>query len=247
MSKGYYERCFTSFSTSIKAIRTIEEYHGEKVIQLNCTQLSEAEYPKLSQRKKILNDWIDFLRNHPDALEIIYCETRMNQQLFDAICCQKSLTELHIKWGVYPDLSKITNLQQLECLTLCAGASAKDITPIGELEQLEALSLSTVGVQDYSPLERLHGLKELGIHSGMENLIKVNDLKFMYQLKELRNFSTSGFRLNDGDYSPVLSLSKLERLCINMPTYDYNIWKEKLVKCFSDIAYNNLRNPVCFE
>jgi len=226
-----------------KSIQTVDEYHGEKIIVLACTDFNKTEYPKQSQRKRILNDWIDFLRANPDAIENLHCVTRMNQQLFDAICCQTNLIELNIKWGVYPDLSKITNLQRLECLMLCAGASTKDISPIGELIQLEALSLSTVGTHDYSPLSNLHKLKELGIHSGMDNVVKVNDLKFLYKLNELRNFSTSGFRLIDGDYSPVLSLDKLEFLSVNMPAYDYKIWNSKLAEHFSDIACNRHLDP----
>lgn len=241
MSGNYYKRCFTSSLPD--PIQTVDEYHGENVVVLACTDLSKAKYPTQGQRKKILNEWIDFLRSNPNAIDNLHCVTRMNQQLFDAICCQKNLFELNIKWGMYPSLSKITNLQRLECLMLCAGASTKDISPIGELTQLEALCLSTVGVHDYSPLSHLHGLKELGIHSGMDNLVKVNDLKFLYQLIELKNFHTTGFRLIDSDYSPVLSLDKLEFLSVNMPAYDYKIWNNKFAEYFSGIACNRHLDP----
>ena len=225
-----------------KTIQTVEKYNGEKSVSLGCTQLDEEEFPKQSQRKKILNDWINFFQNNPNAVENLHFTTRMNQQLFDAICCQKNLTELHIKWGAYPDLSNIANLQKLECLVLCAGASTKDISPLGKLTKLEALHLSTVGAHDYSALGNLHSLKQLGIHSGMDNYIKVNDLNFLYELKELKNFHTTGFRLIDRDYSPVLSLKNLEFLSVNMPAYDDKIWKIKFAEHFSDIACNKHLN-----
>ena len=46
----------------------------------------------------------------------MFC-TRMPQELFDAVCAQRRLKRLHIKWGVYPDILKLENLQELEYLT----------------------------------------------------------------------------------------------------------------------------------
>ena len=47
-----------------------------------------------------------FLVEHPDNFtELMFC-TRMPQELFDAVCAQRRLKRLHIKWGVYPDILK---------------------------------------------------------------------------------------------------------------------------------------------
>lgn len=62
---------------------------------------------------------------------------------------------------------------------LCAGASAKNISPISAVTKLEVLILETVGVNDYSSLSKLYNLKQLGIHSGMDNLVKVESLEFL--------------------------------------------------------------------
>ena len=32
------------------------------------------------------------------------------EDLFDAVCAQRRLKKLHIKWGAYPDISKLENL-----------------------------------------------------------------------------------------------------------------------------------------
>lgn len=233
-----------SFKLNSNSIETIDEYQGEKDIVLACTQLDENKYPKQSQRKKILNAWIDFLTTNTTAIEKLSCTTRMNQQLFDALCCQENLTQLHIKWGAYPDLKKIAGLQKLKYLSLCAGTSTKEISAIGELAQLEVLVLSAVGVLDHSPIGNLHGLKQLGIHSGMDNVVTVNNLQFLYQLKELKSFHTTGFRLTDHDYSPVLSLEKLEYLSVNMPAYDHKIWEIRFAEQFAHIPYNAHFNRV---
>ena len=159
--------------------QVVEEYKGETAITLFCTQLNPQEFPKRSQQNKVLNDWIKFLEEHPKALKKVHCTSRMNQRLFNALCCQTELEELYLKWGVYPDLSAIRNLKKLKYLHLCSGASAKDISPISELSQLEVLNLVTVGVTDYSSLGQLTQLKQLGLHSGMDNTVKVESLAFL--------------------------------------------------------------------
>jgi hypothetical protein len=139
---------------------------------------------------------------------------------------------------VYPDLTPIKQLENLKYLYLCAGASAKNISPINALTKLEVLILETVGVNDYSSLSKLYNLKQLGIHSGMDNLVKVGSLEFLKSLPQLKNFWTTGFRFLNHDYSPILSLKKLEFLSVNMPSYDHKIRNDQLARHFSDIIEN---------
>lgn len=217
---------------------TLSDYTGDSAIVLSCTQLSEIDYPKQSQRNKIVNEWIDFLNNNPKALTKVYCHTRMNQKLFNAICSQTNLAELYIKWGVYPDISKIESLKKLKYLYLNSGASLQDIAPLKSLKQLEVLLLGTVGAVDYMPLKELTNIMQLGFHSGMDNFITVNSLEFISSLKVLKNFRTTGFRLKNGDYSPILTLKNLEYLFVNMPAYDHKIWNSIFQENFKDIKMN---------
>lgn len=232
---NYYNRQFSNIE---KKCVTVADYAGEKEIILHCTQLSETEFPKQSDRTKVVNDWIGFLTTHPHALTKLHCTTRMNQKLFDAICSQENLEELTIKWGVYPNIAQIEKLKKLKYLSLSAGASLTDISPLGNLEQLEVLVLSTVGAKDFLPLKKLTNLKKLGLHSGMDNTIKVNTLAFLTELTDLRNFHTTGFKLTNSDYSPVLELEKLEYLSVNMPTKDWKIWNAIFAERFADIPCN---------
>ena len=94
-----------------KSVVEVSEYDGEDKLIINCTQLDEGYSAK--DKKRIWLEWCDFLVNNPDAFtELMFC-TRMPQDLFDAVCAQRRLKKLHIKCGVYPDISKLESLQEL--------------------------------------------------------------------------------------------------------------------------------------
>lgn len=237
MGTEYYLWKKTNASKTV--FKELKEYNGEKEITICCTQLSETEFPKQSDRSRVLNEWIDFLQNNPYAIEKIDLRCRVNQKLFDAICCQKNLTELLIKWGSYPSLDSIANLSELKYLRLCGSASTKDLSPLAILKKMEVLLLENFGgTTDYSAIASLLNLKQLGLHSGMYTLIQLDNLEFLRELKNLKNFHTTGFRLLNHDYSPVLDLRNLEFLSVNMPAYDYYKWNEILANQFSDIKEN---------
>lgn len=234
------DSCYQWYKTNNTtfAITELSEYHGEEEITLLCTQLFKEKYHK-KDRTRILNEWIVFLNNNPNALKKIDIVGRMTQPLFDAVCSQKNMVELIIKWGRYPDLMKLRNLKKLKYLSLCGGPSTKDISPIGELHQLEVLILENItGTTDYSTLEALHNLRQLGIHSSMDGIVKVDNLNFLYNMPNLRNFRTTGFRLLNHDYTPVLQLNKLEYLAVNMPAADHKVWNTILRQKFANIPYN---------
>ena len=76
------------------------------------------------------------------------------------------------------------------------------------------------------------------IYSGVDNFITVNSLEFISALTVLKNFRTTGFRLKNGDYSPILTLKNLEYLSVNMPAYDHKIWHSIFQENFKDIKIN---------
>ena len=158
----------------------------------------------------------------------------------EAICNQTSLEELVIFQGNFSDIQCITKLKNLKTLSIYASSRVKSLQPIGEIKNLEVLILSNfTGVTDYSPLGKLKDLKQLGIHSSMGNIIKVDSFDFLKSLKNIKNLHTTGFRLLNGDYSPVLELEKLEFLSVNMPAYDYKIWNDRFAEKFKDIPQND--------
>ena len=150
-----------------RSIVEVSEYNGESAIIINCTQLddsSNSKYKTAKARKSVVNEWCDFLIKNPTAFtELTFC-TRMPQELFNAVCSQQNLKKLYIKWGVYPDISKISNLVNLEFLHLGSGSSVGSVEPISKLENLVALTVENFQkIDDYSPLTKLKKLESLTI------------------------------------------------------------------------------------
>lgn len=221
------------------SITELKDYTGEDILKLYCYGLSEEKYPPKKDRDKILKGWIDYFNNTKTNIKKLLVTGIVNQNLLEAICSQTSLEELVIFQSNFSDIQSIAKLKNLKALSIYASSRVKDLTPIGEIPNLEVLILSNfTSVMDYSPLENLKNLKQLGIHSSMGNVIKVASFDFLKSLKNIKNLHTTGFRLLNGDYSPVLELEKLEFLSVNMPAYDYKVWNDRFVEKFKDIPQN---------
>jgi len=158
-----------------------------------------------------------FLVEHPDIFtELMFC-TRMPQELFDAVCAQRRLKRLHIKWGVYPDISKLENLQELEYLHIGSGRSVSSLESISKLEKLVALSIENFQkIDDYAPLANLKHLESLALEGDFAapKILKVQSLGFLRHMKQLRFFSFLTAKVMDTDYSPILELHNLEHLTL---------------------------------
>ena len=203
-----------------RSIVEVSEYNGESAIIINCTQLddsSNSKYKTAKARKNVVNEWCDFLIKNPTAFtELIFC-TRMPQELFDAVCSQKNLKKLYIKWGVYPDISKISNLVNIEFLHLGSGSSVGSIEPISKLENLVALTVENFQkIHDYSSLANLKKLESLSLEGDFASPknLDVQSLNFLRDMQQLRFFSLLTARVQDGDYSPILELNNLEHLTL---------------------------------
>lgn len=102
---------------SPKSLVEVSEYTGENALSINCTQLGgslTSRYKTPKEKKRVLQEWCDFLSGNTTAFTELSFGTRMPQELFDAVCSQKNLRSLHIKWGVYSDISRLANLSRLE-------------------------------------------------------------------------------------------------------------------------------------
>jgi len=141
----------------------------------------------------------------------------MPQDLFDAVCAQQDLRKLHIKWGTYPDISKIANLTNLEYLHLGSGASVESIESIAKLKYLLALSVENFQkIDDYSPLIKLKNLESLSIEGDCfaPKNIHVKSFDFLNDMKQLRHFNFLAGILKSKDYTPILNLENIEHLTL---------------------------------
>ena len=146
----------------------------------------------------------------------MFC-TRMPQDLFDAVCAQRRLKKLHIKWGVYPDISKLENLQELKYLHIGSGRSVSSLEPISKLENLVALSIENFQqIDDYTPLAHLKHLESLALEGDFAapKILKVQSLEFLRHMKQLRFFSFLTAKVIDKDYFPILEVHNLEHLTL---------------------------------
>ena len=195
-----------------RSIVEVSEYNGESAIIINCTQLddsSNSKYKTAKARKNVVNEWCDFLIKNPTAFtELTFC-TRMPQELFNAVCSQQNLKKLYIKWGVYPDISKISNLVNLEFLHLGSGSSVGSIEPISKLENLVAL---TVEGDCFAPKN-----------------IHIDSIDFLKDMKQLRFFRFFTSIVKSKDYTPLLSLENIEHLSIK-PFKEVNKLYDEIIK-----------------
>jgi len=208
---------------------SFSEYKGEADIELQCTQLDNKT---AKEQTKIVDEWCDHLTHDTLPLKSIWMETRVSQKIFNAICCQTGLTSLWIKWGVYPDVSAITQLTNLEHLHLGNGKSITDLSPIGHLHQLKTLeSDGLVNVHDYHFLSSLTALQDLDIEgdgfSSMKPVV-LPDLKFLENIPWLKRLCLKMVKVEDKDYSPILKIKDLEWL--SLPHYKEAKQQEHLFK-----------------
>lgn len=215
-----FEYYFKEEDDKIRCITEVSEYNGETNLRINCTQLGDSftpQFQSVKEKKRVLNEWCDFLKNSPNSFTELTFVSRMPQELFDAVCCQKNLKRLYIKWGVYKDLSKIENLQKLELLSIGSGAGVASILPISKLTNLIGLSVENFQkISDYSVLSKLKNLESLSIlGDGMSpKYIKIDSLNFVEEMLQLRLFRLLTARLQSKDYTPLLKLKNLEHLSL---------------------------------
>ena len=192
----YYHK----YEKQLKSVVEVSEYDGEDKLMINCTQLDEDYSAK--DKKRILQEWCDFLVEHPDNFtELMFC-TRMPQELFDAVCAQQSLdpisrlvnlVALSIEnFQQIDDYTPLANLKHLESLALEGDFASPKILKVQSLgflrhmKQLRFFSFLTAKVidKDYSPILELNNLEHLTLKSCKEvkqlypQLIKLPKLKY---------------------------------------------------------------------
>lgn len=204
-----------------KSVVELGEYAGEKELSIDCTQLDGfPHYPKYksaSEKKRVLSEWCKFLTENPHAFTSLSFGSRMPQELFNAVCEQKDLKRLYIKWGVYPDISAISKLQELEYLHIGSGAGVLSVEPLAELKKLVMLSVENFQkINDYSALVALDNLELLSISGDVwsPRYIHIDSLDFLRGMKQLRSFSLEVARVKSKDYTPILELENIEYLTI---------------------------------
>ncbi len=179
----------------------------------------------------------------PSPVRQLIIGTRLPIPLFEAICHQRELRVLFIKWGPIKELSPIINLKKLKKLHL-GSCSIEDLSPIASLTNLEQLSLSNLDrLSDYSPLANLNKLQLLEIEGApfMPKKVWIDDLRFLASLKKLRGLSICAARFRDSSYYKSLAGSPgLEYL--DLPKLD-DTSREEIVSSLPNLKYGDVISP----
>ena len=153
-----------------------------------CTQLDNYGYNE-RKKKRVLIEWIDFLRTNTRVFNAVHFNSCVPQALFDAVCCQENLEELRFKWGTYSDLSALGNLKNIKFLYIGSGAKVQDITMLKNLKTLVVLHVENFKkIQDYSVLVALNKLEQLIISGPMLGVTPIKDLDFLPEMQKLLSF-----------------------------------------------------------
>lgn len=184
LSEGYFEN-IGGFPPA-KIVHTSDEYDGSENCCIACTQLPYGYSD--SERRRILKDWIHFLKNNPKTFRALHFNSHVPQRLFDAACCQENLVELRTKWGNYADLSGLAQLQELRYLCLGSFPGVMDLSHIAQKTELIVLYLeNTKRILDYSPLQKLQKLQQLTISGPTLGNIYMADIDFLLNMPNLRS------------------------------------------------------------
>jgi hypothetical protein len=214
---NYY---FKEENDKIKSVIELSEYNGEEKLTINCTQLGDSftpQYKTQQDKKRVVLEWCEFLHQNSTAFTELHFCTRMPQELFDAVCSQKRLKQLDIKWGAYKDISAIENLKNIELLHIGSGASVESIKPLSKLKNIVALSVENfqkiTNYEHFSELTTLESLSIVGDGMGPQ-YIKIDNINFVSRMSQLRFFRLLTERLQSKDYTPVLELKNIEHLTL---------------------------------
>jgi len=228
---NYY---FPDETNKIKSVVELNEFDGERKLSINCTQLDywiEKNGKKAKDKKRILAEWCGFLKENPNAFNELYFGTRMPQELFEAVCHQKGLKRLEIKWGVYDNLESITKLTEIEFLDIGSGSAVQSIEPLTELKKLKGLQVENFQkISNYDAFSKLISLESLFIDGDRTSpkTIRIESIDFLRRMPQLKCYRMLATILVNKDYSPILELNNLEYLAIR--------GRREVKKMYSDFA-----------
>jgi hypothetical protein len=172
-------RDYTNYAQEVK------DYKGQEKLCIACTQLESHNYSKRDQ-KRILDEWLDFLKTNTKALKALHFNSHVPQRLLDAACHQENLEELFLKWGNYKDLSVLDKLRNIKYLRIGTGSGVQDIEVLGRLSSLVVLSVENFKrVEDYSPIARLDKLEQLIISGPTLGRTPMKDYEFLREMPNL--------------------------------------------------------------
>ena len=217
-----------------KHITHFRDYRPSETLSLEITQLDRVSYYR---QTKIVEQWCAELPKL-EEVKYLWFVSRVNQKMFDAACKMPNLVGMFIKWSGIKNIDGLRNAKKLRHLWLGGSSQVENIDVLGELNHLVTLTLEQLNkINDFSVLSNLTNLEGLSINGGIWTAQKIDLLKSLAKLRNLKYLTLINTRLKDKSFDPILNLTELVRFesSWNYPEEEF----EKL-KSLPNLKYGNV-------
>ena len=217
-----------------KHITYFEDYQPSETLSLEITQLDRVSYYR---QTKIVEQWCAELPNL-NEVKYLWFFSRVTQKMFDAACNMPNLEGLYIKWSGIKNIDAFHIPKKLRHLWLGSSSQVESIDVLGELDSLITLELQQLNkISDFSALSKLTRLEGLGIDGSIWTAQKIDTLKPLANLRDLKYLTLINTRIKDKSFDPLLNLTELIRFdsSWNYPESEF----EKL-KALPKLKYGNV-------
>ena len=184
------------------------EYDGNQHLNVVCTQ---TDLPA-SRQRKLVKEWCQTF-SRLESVQILWLNSKVNQELFEAVCKMKNLIGLNIKWSAIKRIDSIQGMKNLRYLNLGGSSQVESIGCLGDMKDLVWLEVDNLKkITDISPLSNLSRLRGLSLEGSMWTTQIVDSLTPIGQLTNLEFLSIANLKAKDKTLMPLLNLKKLKTL-----------------------------------
>ena len=217
-----------------KHITHFEDYRPSDTLSLEITQLDRVSYYR---QTKIVDQWCTELPSLKEA-KYLWFVSRVNQKMFDAACNMPNLEGLFIKWSGIKSIESLRIPKKLRHLWLGSSSQVENIDVLGELNQLITLTLEQLNlISDFSVLANSSSLEGLGLNGGMWTAQKIDTLRPLANLRNLKYLTLINTRTKDKSFDPILNLTELVRFD---SSWNYHESEFEKLKSLPKLKYGNV-------
>lgn len=175
-------------------------------LAIECTQRRDLSP---SRQRSLVKEWSRLLPTL-EGLKLLWLNSRVPQDLFEAACAVPGLEGLYVKWSGIKSLSPLANAAALRYLHIGSSPGIESIRPLASRNELEWLGLENVKrIDDLSPLEELSSLRGLLVEGSTWRTQRIKTLEPIGRLSQLEYLSIANLRAADKSLRPLFSLRNL--------------------------------------
>jgi hypothetical protein len=161
-----------------------------------------------------------------------------NQEFIDEISLLENLEVLYVNGLAASALAGLSQLRKLKRLLLISGTKVESMEwAAGLPATLQVLFLERfTRAPDIGPIGELASLMALGIEGGMDTHVRIDTLKPLARLGNLRQLFLAAARVADKSLAPLRGLARLERLecTIHFPDAEFIALRDSLPRLECD-------------